>query len=127
MFIINCNDDRGGTVQWRLGPRLPLLNYRPRTVPHFHNQPGSLTHLYFCSSLYLAPHTRYVGQQFPGGLKGSGGDGDSDPAIPSPFAFPESLRFEEGEEDAEATKQFTLQQSLIYETGDVLYMILHNI
>ena len=77
--------------QWRVRPRHPLSNYRLMMVFHRHDPPGSLTHLFFCSPLYLAPHTRYVGQQIRGRLKRGGGNGASDPAIPSPIAFLERL------------------------------------
>ena len=124
MLIINCNENQRGAGRRRLGPRHPLSNYRLMTVPHRHDPPGSLTHLFFYSPPYIAPHTRYVGQQIQGRLKGGGGNGASDPAIPSPIAFLErlphrhDLRSEEGEGEAKAIEQFTLQKSLFYETGD---------
>ena len=60
-------------------------------TPHRHDPPGSLTYLYFYSPPYLAPHTRYVGQQIRGRLKRGGGNGASDLAISSPIALLERL------------------------------------
>ena len=72
MLAINCNGDQRGVGRRSLGPQHPLSNYLLVTVSHRHDPTGSLTHALFCSPPYLAPHTRYVGQQIKGRSKGGG-------------------------------------------------------